>query len=549
VCLGNPRASFSQRPASSIHPAIYLQQRGRPATRCESHATPRPYYPPQPPAIGAGIFNPHRRHRRTAAYYSPNLLSLTILLSLPRRLCRIRRYPIVAPTLELSAPRLRSFDFALYWGNMQVQGRCFLKENPTPRPSPSRRGSIPRRSRRSQLLLLGSALLCGNLKPVQLCAQVLSPTRILVCESRNDACNQPDARLDISWIFNGAEGRTAGSGGSVADSRVRIERFDSDSIIVRRVDQVGPTAGLTALYTGSVRGIHINGTVQWSWPDHPGYPTAGVFSALLQDQPSVAAQSEAAPGRTSDELPSELLVCENNDPCNSAWFIHGSEGKATWFVRDPVHAKLTVIRSTPDDILIRRTDTTDEVSATYAGSLRGDRYSGTIVWSTPGHPGASTGTWTATLPQTDCAAQAGIDPGDALRLGQTALMFHRDRDALDCYTAAATGGDATAQAAVGLIYYQGRGVIPQDYTQALFWLRKAADQGVYAAQRTVAEMYAVGQGTHRDPAFSAIYTARADEQKHDLERRQDLADRAADRRAQMLSSFILGASFGAFLFF
>jgi len=82
---------------------------------------------------------------------------------------------------------------------------------------------------------------------------------------------------------------------------------------------------------------------------------------------------------------------------------------------------------------------------------------------------------------------------------------------------------------VGLLYYQGRATIPQDYTQALIWLRKAADQGNYAAQRTVAEMYTVGQGTNRDPAYAAIYTRRADEQKHDMERRQDLNERAADR--------------------
>jgi hypothetical protein len=242
-------------------------------------------------------------------------------------------------------------------------------------------------------------------------------------------------------------------------------------------------------------------------------------------------------------------VCENRAPCNGAWIIHGSEGTATWFARNPTRAKLTVIRSAPDDILIRRTDITDAVTATYAGSLRGDHYSGTIVWSSPGHPGEATGTWTASVPQTNCPSEAGLEVEDALRIGQNALMFHRDRDALNCYTVAAQAGDALAQAAVGLTYYQGRGAIAQDYTQAFFWLHKAADQGLYAAQRTVAEMYAAGQGTQRDATLAGIYTARADEQKHDLERQQDLEDRAADRRAQVLSSFVLGASFGAFLFF
>jgi hypothetical protein len=42
-------------------PAIYLQQRGRHATRCGRPATSWPHHPPQPLAIGTGIFNPHRR--------------------------------------------------------------------------------------------------------------------------------------------------------------------------------------------------------------------------------------------------------------------------------------------------------------------------------------------------------------------------------------------------------------------------------------------------------------------------------------------------------
>ena len=137
-----------------------------------------------------------------------------------------------------------------------------------------------------------------------------------------------------------------------------------------------------------------------------------------------------------------------------------------------------------------------------------------------------------------------------MHLGQTALMFHRDHEALDCYIVAARAGDATAQTAVGLTFYQGRESVPQNYTQAFFWLQKAADQGVYAAQRTVAEMYTAGQGTNRDATLAAIYTKRADEQKHDLERQQDrqydAQQRAADRSAQILSSFVLGASFGLF---
>jgi TPR repeat protein len=75
-----------------------------------------------------------------------------------------------------------------------------------------------------------------------------------------------------------------------------------------------------------------------------------------------------------------------------------------------------------------------------------------------------------------------------------------------------------AQTAVGLIYYKGNtSEIPQDYKQAFFWLQKAADQGVYAAQRTVSDMYMLGQGTPKDHELSKFYGDKAAEQKRDRE--------------------------------
>lgn len=413
------------------------------------------------------------------------------------------------------------------------------------------RGVMAQRFRLAGLLSLVVAVVAVIREGGPLFAQTSAPTRMLVCESTDDSCKRPNARLDIVWTFNGVEG-TATSPTNPAGSGITIEKFDSDSIVVRRVDQAGPTAGQTAVYTGTVNGTHMSGTVQRSWPGHPEYPAAGVFSAVLQDQLAATTSSPAATGSSNhtSDLPNELLVCENNGSCNAAWIFNGSQGTGTWFARNPTEATLTVLRSEPDYVLIRRTDTTDAVTANYAGSPHGDHYSGTIVWSSPGHPGGATGTWTATIPKTTCDPHAGLEPADAMRLGQTALMFHRDREAFDCYIVAARAGDATAQTAVGLTYYQGRETIPQDYSQAFIWLHKAADQGIYAAQRTVAEMYAAGQGTNRDATLAAIYTRRADEQKHDLERQQDrqydAQQRAADRNAQILSSFVLGASFGLF---
>ncbi len=387
--------------------------------------------------------------------------------------------------------------------------------------------------------------------PLLLDAQSTSPSRILICESADAACSQPDARFGATWTFDGTQGMSADG------ARLTIDRLDSKSIVIRSVEENGPKAGLTAVYSGSIRDNHIGGTVEWTWPGHPGYPAKGVFSGLFQDQPAASTPAVAPPAAASlPAMPTELLVCENGGVCNAAWSFKGSSGTGTWFARTTTRATLAILRFEPDYITIRRTDASGGLSATYTGSFRGDHWAGTIVWSTPGHPGGATGTWTASVPPTGCAAPD-LEPQDAMRLGQYALMFKRDRDALGCYIVAAKAGDATAQAAVGLLYYQGRGAAAQDYQQAFFWLHKAADQGIYAAQRTVAEMYTAGQGTPRDATMASIYTARADEQKHDMERRQDFeeraqarreeqAERAADRANHLLSSFVLGASFGLF---
>jgi hypothetical protein len=74
-----------------------------------------------------------------------------------------------------------------------------------------------------------------------------------------------------------------------------------------------------------------------------------------------------------------------------------------------------------------------------------------------------------------------------------------------------------------------------------------AAQGVYAAQHTLSDMYTLGEGTEKNPELARFYGDKAATQKqdaiHEKERREDRADRAADREA-----YILGQAFGSFLF-
>jgi hypothetical protein len=374
------------------------------------------------------------------------------------------------------------------------------------------------------------------------------PTRLLVCEAADDSCLQANPHYVSSWSFDGTTGAVT-SPASESGVQLTIESMSQDKIVIRRQDP----SGRSATYSGTIHGNIVNGTVQWFSNNHPDTPTSGKWSAVFQGVPPAASNSSDAVGASSQGVPLRLIECEGNGPCNGAWSFDGLNGTATWFTQSPTHAKLTIVHSDPDEITIRRTDLTDGNSAVYHGVRKGDTYSGAVIWSSPNSPGGASGHWTASIPQTNCNPDSNLSSADAKRIGQNALMFDLEHEAFGCYIVAARAGDAIAQTAVGLIYYRGNtSEIPQDYKQAFFWLQKAADQGAYAAQRTVSDMYMLGQGTPKDRELSKFYGDKAAEQKldreHQIERAEDRADRAADREVNAMTGFVMGAVFGALLF-
>jgi TPR repeat protein len=75
----------------------------------------------------------------------------------------------------------------------------------------------------------------------------------------------------------------------------------------------------------------------------------------------------------------------------------------------------------------------------------------------------------------------------------------------------ANAGDAIAQNNLGVMYEGGEGV-PQDYTQAAYWYRKAADQGSKEAQNNLGVMYAKSQGIPQDYTQAAYWYRKAADQ-------------------------------------
>lgn len=85
--------------------------------------------------------------------------------------------------------------------------------------------------------------------------------------------------------------------------------------------------------------------------------------------------------------------------------------------------------------------------------------------------------------------------------------------------AEAKAGNADAQARVGRAYWQGSGVT-KDYVQAVFWLRKAAEQGNVVAQVSLGVLYDGAfekpKGVPQDYVQAAVWYRKAAEQGNDI---------------------------------
>ena len=77
--------------------------------------------------------------------------------------------------------------------------------------------------------------------------------------------------------------------------------------------------------------------------------------------------------------------------------------------------------------------------------------------------------------------------------------------------ALANQGDAEAQYELALMYAKGRGV-PQDFTKAAGWYRKAAEQGDAKAQHNLGCCYELGKGVRKNLTKAVAWFRKAAEQ-------------------------------------
>ena len=109
------------------------------------------------------------------------------------------------------------------------------------------------------------------------------------------------------------------------------------------------------------------------------------------------------------------------------------------------------------------------------------------------------------------AASAGSTTAQTLEESRAAYDRGDYDTALRGFRPLAEQGHAQAQAGLGFMYHQGKGVAA-DGAEAARWFRRAAEQGIAQAQYNLEVMYGLGEGVAEDAAEAAKWYRRAAEQ-------------------------------------
>jgi hypothetical protein len=220
-------------------------------------------------------------------------------------------------------------------------------------------------------------------------SQPAVPVTMTECEGTNNCA---------TWTFLGLQGNGQWPSGEVANLNVEASP-DSDTVVIRRADSTGSSAGLTAIYTGTRHGDRVAGEFTSSWPGHWNNKSGNWYATVQKPQ----------------SPPPVMRVCDppsfcgiwtwNNGHYDGFWSVGGPPGG-----RSPVTAKLTVVSFSPESVIINRTDTSPAprvgYTYVYTGKISAD--GNRIVngnWSGTDGSGHFTASWGAALEDAPPPAQ------------------------------------------------------------------------------------------------------------------------------------------------
>ena len=128
-------------------------------------------------------------------------------------------------------------------------------------------------------------------------------------------------------------------------------------------------------------------------------------------------------------------------------------------------------------------------------------------------------------------------------------MYHQGQgvqqdytEAVAWYSKAADQGLADAQTSLGVAYLRGQGV-PQDYKESVRWYSLAAEQGNAIAQWLLGGMYSSGKGVPPDLVLAHMWLNIASATENDSDRQKKVAE-SRDKLASLMTTQQIAAAQG-----
>jgi hypothetical protein len=214
-----------------------------------------------------------------------------------------------------------------------------------------------------------------NTKQAPTQQQAASPVTMTECEGTNNCAN---------WTFLGTQGNGQWPSGEIAN--LSVERYDDNSVVIRRADSTGSSAGLTAVYTGTRHGDRVGGEYTSSWPGHWDNKSGNWYATI---------------GKAPQGPPSVMRTCSTQigSPGNLwCWTLTWNNGHYDAVADKGNSGTVAVVSFAPESVVMRATlpggywsVQTGKISSQGDSIFNGD-------WTdSNGNTGHFTATWGAAL--------------------------------------------------------------------------------------------------------------------------------------------------------
>ena len=148
------------------------------------------------------------------------------------------------------------------------------------------------------------------------------PVTMTECEGTNNCA---------TWTFLGGQGNGNWPSGEIAN--LTVESSDANTVVIRRADSTGASAGLTVVYKGTRHGDRVGGEFTSSWPGHwdnkagNWYATIGKVPQKLPPRDGVWVQANVTATMTVESFSPESVIIRRIDSAPRTGFAYVYSGK------------------------------------------------------------------------------------------------------------------------------------------------------------------------------------------------------------------------------